>query len=238
MKKIISIILVVCFVFSLSSFCYALDDNKEYHINREWFSAEEIANSQFIYEKYLEKGEAILSGNQRNTWASLNVSLILQTDSRWNNVNLPCGHSNHKYGNVGCAMTSYSMVMNYYGNSTTPITVAETYQANRGTCCNFSSSLLVRDYSGRSTEPVPNVSTKSYSEIKTVIIGALFDGYPVVVKVDTDSNGYNHFVVCYAYVITTTGDIRISIRDPLGTYTYLDQYNNIGREPVSVVIVM
>lgn len=135
-------------------------------------------------------------------------------------------------------MTSYSMVLNYYGNNTTPVTVAETYHANkRGDCCKFVSDNLLKDYPGRSKDSVTNSEKKSYSQVKTAIVGALADGYPVIVKIKTDNNGNYHFVVCYAYVKLTSGGYKISIRDPMGTHTYLDEYYNEGKKPASLSIV-
>ena len=236
MKKIVSLLLLVCLILSFSNFAFALNESKEFNINGNLFSSDEILNSQKTFEKYFQKGESILAGNTRDTWATLNVPLLLQRDSRWEDEEFPCGHTT--FGESGCGMTAYSMVLNSYGFTTTPVTVAQTYSNNGSRdCCTFSSSTLIQDYYGRSVESVPNVRSKTYSQIKTAIIGALADGYRVVVKVDSTNSYPTHFVVCYAYVITTTGDIKISIRDPMGTYTYLDQYNNRSQEPISVVFV-
>ncbi len=234
MKKFVSVILSICIIMSMSIGVFAADEEL-FEVNGEFFTAEEIAESEIVFEKYLKKGETALNKVQRDTWASLKVSLLLQTDSRWNDLEFPCNHTT--YGESGCAMTSYSMVLNYYGNNTTPVTVAEKYQANYGDCCKFSSDNLLKDYPGRSKDSVTNAEKKSYSQIKTAIVGALADGYPVVVKVDADSEGNYHFVVCYAYVTLTSGKVELYIRDPMGTHTYLDEYYNEGRKPVSVVIV-
>lgn len=247
MKKVISILLALCLVFSLGVSVFATEDNEDNEelifYNGEWYTQYDLAHSEEVFNYYYNEGLKISNRNQTRApvhdYYFLSVPRYFQNDSRWGNTQMPCGHSSHTYGAVGCMITSYAMVLKYYGNNVTPVDVATTYQNNHGNCCNPASSTLLGDYNR--TRQLTDVSGKSFSFISTAIAGAIDQNKPVVIKLNATSSG-NHFVVAYGYNVLANGTISISIRDPWsvnGTdqYSTLNAAYSAGRSALSLSIV-
>lgn len=244
MKKIISLVLAFCCVFSLNIVSFATEKNDDLIFYKgDWYTQEDIAHSEEVFNFYYNEGLEILNGIQTRApihdYYALSVPRYFQNDLTWSNTQMPCGDSGDTYGKKGCMMTAYAMVLKYYGYNVNPVSVATTYQNNHGKCCEASSSTLLSDY-GHTREKVP-VSDKYFSDISTAIAGALDNDKPVVIKLNPTSAG-DHFVVAYGYNVLANGTINISIRDPWsvnGTdqYSTLKAAYNAGRTAVSIFIV-
>lgn len=183
---------------------------------------EEIAEA----ERMVAIGERIQREGERDRMSrELNVPQYFQTDSRWANSFIPCGHAGHTYGAVGCAITSYAMVFKYYGSNVTPVDVATTCQRVSPPCCNFSSAPLCQAY-GRSR--LNSGDDYTTSQIKSFIIGSINTGKPAIIRLS--KNGGNHFVVGYRYYENYSGQYVINIKetDPRIGYQNIEQYLNSG----------
>ena len=176
--------------------------------------------------------EIMDSGGKTRASYYLSIPQLYQNNSWWSNQLMPCGHSGHTYGAVGCAMTSYAMVFSYYNNlSYTPIDIANTAQRLTPPCCKFGSEPLCQAY-GHSRTIIESTKAK----MEQGMVGALANGRPCVVCLVKNENP--HFVVVKGY--NDNGGTRIfNINDPQQpAYTTLQQFYNTGWELdfVSVII--
>ena len=151
----------------------------------------------------------------------MNVTRLVQSDSRWANVKL--GTSNTTIGASGCCLTSFTMIRNYIsGTSNTPVNV----NSKLGSYAN------PFDYSVAANKYGYSIATAKYDNAgitdttaESIIIGAI-EKYkvPVLVGVKNASGG-THFVVACGYTTANT----IVIRDPASrNYTNLTQYFDKG----------
>ena len=226
MKRSIAFALCLVLVFSFV-FHVSADENEGRRIDPN-ITPEELESSIEQLNTYFQIGQDLLGKRISNY---LNVPLLRQDDSRWANTTMPCGHSGHTYGEVGCGMTACAMVVRFYGNSSaTPVTVATNYGSG---CCNFNYTTLFNRYNLTTTSYYG--SNYTYAQLKSLIAGAIQMGHPVVVRLN---NGRNHFVTAYGYA--SSGNTHtIYIRDPEGdiAYTNLDQYYNAGWSVGSLCVV-
>ncbi|GEM_PF-4837202 len=246
MKKFISLVLAFCFIIGASVSSFALKMNE---ISDEaTISSVDAFRDNFVTQEQIESSRAeikrlyqigLSTGNGAKGRITLNVSLLLQDDPDWEDEHFPCNenlpaHANHTYGVMGCAMTSYAMVLNYYGGDYTPVDVAENYGTS---ACNFNSTTLL-SYYGRSGASSSCANTSSaYVSAKIAIKGAIIESKPSVIRLVSPNGGY-HFVVGYGYRDNGTS-VNIYIRDPESDYAYttLDQYYNAGFHPDKYVVV-
>ncbi len=159
----------------------------------------------------------------------LNVPLFKQDDPRWGGHRL--GTCNTTIARAGCAITSVSMVLAYYGASVDPGRLNSWLRNNGGYAggCNIYWYTAAYYHRGITASYVPGVNWD-------LIRSELNKCHPVVVQVDSPSGkaGVMHFVVITGYQGNT-----FLIRDPYENYTTLDSYNNkvyrmiIYRGPVS-----
>lgn len=239
-KKVVALILAFCFIFMMPLSSYANEEHKILPYADEWVTQEEVMASYAEIIEYIKRGEEIrktAKETKANSYKTLSISALYQDSGSWANSVMPCGHSNHKYKDVGCAMTAYAMALNYYSAGNTPVTVATTYQNNHGNCCNFNSGLLVSDYPGRTRTISTGHSSSTFNNVLSAIVGAINADYPVVVKL-VRPNGGTHFVTCYGYEIIGS-NTYVYIRDPLynGGKTSLNNYASSSVYPSSYSII-
>lgn len=230
MKKFVSVVLCFCLLVSAFSVVVYADGETTY-IEDPNITREELEDSLERIEEYYQVGQSLLRQRSGRISSSLNVPLLRQDDSRWANTTMPCGHSGHTYGAVGCGMTACAMVVRFYGTSSaTPVTVATNYGSG---CCNFNYTTLFNRYNLTTTSYYGTNYT--YTQLKSLIAGAIQMGHPVIVRLN---NGGNHFVTAYGYA-SSGSTHTIYIRDPEGdvAYTNLDQYHNAGYTLASICIV-
>jgi hypothetical protein len=108
-----------------------------------------------------------------------------QRDPRW--CKQAIGNSNDSIGEVGCYLTSVSMIFKKHGQGTSPSSMA-------GNSANFSVNTAMM----RRPPPIPSGFTYKESRYGTAVIDEeLRQGRPVIVHV-TVNNGYGgHFVVLF-----------------------------------------
>lgn len=220
MKKAVSILLVLSMVIAVTRIpVYAqeqvvqeldvYEDTSRYdEINAQLESlGQQIINSQNTNARYIVK--------------SFSVTRLVQSDSRWKDVQL--GTSSNTIGSAGCCLTSFTMIRNYLsGTSDTPVNVNSVLGSY---ACPFAYSVAASRYGYAIATSKSNDSGLSDDTATALIIGAM-DTYnvPILVGVKNSSGG-THFVVASGY---NSGN-GILIRDPASrNYTLLSQYLDAG----------
>ncbi len=171
-----------------------------------------------------ERGREIIENNNSNSRYIrflLSVTRLVQTDSRWSNVQL--GTSGQTIGSAGCCLTSFTMIRNYIsGTSDTPVNVNSVLGSNANP---FNYSVAASRYGYDIVTAKYENAGISESTAKSIIIGALNEfSKPVLVGVK-NSSGATHFVVAAGY----NSDLDIIIKDPASrNYVVLSQYLNAG----------
>ena len=147
---------------------------------------------------------------------NLDVPLIKQGDSQWSKDKL--GSSSTTIGAKGCAITSTSMVFNYYGVQTNPKDLNIWLKQNNG-------------YAGKNKNEIDWGTAARMSEGKVKFIGRfgtnltkikseLNNGHPVIAQVPSKSSSKMHFVVITGYSGST-----YYINDPDSNASELSYYN-------------
>lgn len=135
-----------------------------------------------------------------------------QKDPRWADQNI--GNSNSDMKNWGCAVTSVAMVAKFYGDSTTPGTLARKPI--------FSSDLINWQMSGWSGAKISLASYgSSHSNIKwSVIDSELSKKHPVIIYIGKTGGKGGHYVVIHT---KDTKKNKYVVHDPyFGPNLYLD----------------
>lgn len=153
-------------------------------------------------------------------WASLSarVNRLAQADSRWTNVKLGNISSNPTIGSKGCALTSFTMVLNFWNSSSqTPKDVNNTMGA---AAYEFSWETAKSKYGFQLAQEGSSYAHTTTSKGIAFAIEQLKLGRPVIIGMSSPST--THFVVATAYY-----NNEIYIKDPAGrNYTKLSQYTN------------
>lgn len=95
-------------------------------------------------------------------------------------------------GQAGCALTSFTMIANYYGSNDNPGEVNQTLDKN---ACPISWSVAGNKY-GLTYEGSTSVSSRIIAE--TIVLGALRSGTPCILYFENGSEP--HFVVARGYL--------------------------------------
>ena len=153
-------------------------------------------------------------------WASLyaKVNRLVQSDLRWTNVHLGNINSNPTIGSQGCALTSFTMVLNFWNNSSkTPIDVNNDMGVS---AYDFQWTTAKSKYNLQLTSLGSSDNPTNTNSGKKFAIEQLKLGRPVIIGMKSPKQP--HFVVATGYY---NGEIYI--KDPGGkNYTKLSQYLN------------
>lgn len=154
----------------------------------------------------------------------LNMPHYYQSGQSWSNDIMQS--QGLTIGSAGCALTSFTMVTNYYGYTDNP---GEVNSKLGSAACPLAWSTAGSKYS---LSLVGNISAAtSESDAKTFILGALRQNRPVIVGFKKGTS--THFVVARAYLRETYdpseglyGEETFYIYDPSSgrDYSYLDDY--------------
>lgn len=167
----------------------------------------------------------VTGGYQINVgWASLlaRVSRLAQSDSRWGSIKLGLNDSNPTIASQGCALTSFTMVTNFWNNtSSTPANVNTTmgsaaYPFDWSTAATRYFGGVTPYRQGSDSNPITTSSGITYTRQQLKL------GRPVIIGMYSPTT--THFVVAVGYY---NGEIYII--DPAArNYTKLSQYTNTG----------
>lgn len=186
---------------------YAIGNDESYpnHINVD-------QKPSSLYTQY-----SVLATNayvKEQAWATDGIAIYYQDDI---DPSLTCSGGT-PVAKVGCAITSFAMVLAKYGVNVTPEEVYTKLRASGGITAScemtWSASAVSSAFNGITMEHWLNTNGGNYLESvgKTTIEGILKTGKPVIVglkKVGTSNT--RHFVVCYGYEKYSDG----------GSYHYL-----------------
>lgn len=184
-----------------------------------------------LAQHYLNAGKNILSSPQSRFTVSLNITRIEQTDKDWKNIVMQT--AGLKIGGYGCALTSSTMIANYYGYNYTPATFNTALGDNACELIYNAAAKLMGKSKGVYLITADNISDYSLSEIKQTIIGAIDDKEPVLVMLKGGTYG-SHFVVASGYTTGTTPTIQI--KDPMGKWSTMESYLNEGYTVNSLMV--
>ena len=158
----------------------------------------ELTSGQTYYVAVCAKERAYGTSYSLSTDINpLNVTHLSQVDSRWSSVMLGTTSGNPTIGKSGCALTSFTMVVNFLkGTSYTPTNVNTTmgydayaYDSN-GKAVGFMWSTAKTKFS---------LSDCDTSRTKKQAIQDIADGKPVIIGI-YKSDGNTHFLVAVNYL--------------------------------------
>lgn len=182
-----------------------------------------------------ENAEMIAIGNAKLNSRNLSFGMLnrvprlLQGDSRWGHVVMGTGGAGTCSGSrtiasIGCALTSFTMVHQYFGGTGTPATVNTTM----GTwACPFAWDIAANRHG---ITLVGGMQRPGNNGILALVIGAITMGRPVVIGMTHPTT--THFVVAHGFNGST-----IFIQDPAsGNRTTLTQYLSAGYTVTSALV--
>ena len=212
MKKTISIVLLIAMLLSFSTTSLAVEG---YQLD----NPDSLIYDEELAQHYLDIAASKNMSQHSRLNVYLDVPLQLQTDSRWTNDTMQTAELS--IGEYGCALTSTSMIANYYDRPYTPATLNVALGNNACPLQYGSAAQCMGKTAGvKISSNYPSVST-----CKDLIIGAIDDGEPVLIRMTYGTDG-SHYVVGYGYATGTSP--TIFIRDPMGDWSTLESYQSRG----------
>lgn len=217
MKKALCVILVFVLVF-VSNFNMVIAAE-----NIQFDDPDSAVFDPELAQHYLNAGQNILSSPQTRFTVALNIKPIKQIGESWSEDIMQT--AGLEIGTYGCALTSSTMIANYYGYSYTPGTFNTALGDNACELIYSAAAKLMGKSKGVYLITADKISNYSLSEIKQTIIGAIDDKEPVLVMLKGGAYG-SHFVVASGYTTGTTPTIQI--KDPMGKWSTMESYLNQG----------
>lgn len=191
-SKIIQLILMVILIISSSSYASELtldynDSTKNYSIENQFYIDEGTISSENYYKDQIRPFGQI--GVKEKIF--LNMKHYYQDGQTWSGYNMKtCGKT---IGNAGCAVTSFTMITNYYGFNDDP---GEVNSILGDLACGLHYVAAGNKYGLSLVGNVHASVSESYA--KNYILGALRNNRPVLVGMKYGSSG-THFVVARGY---------------------------------------
>ncbi len=223
MKKILSLILVVVFMFLLTSsvFAYSIKDVDNFYNIEKQISDIVNMNEEEIYE-FVSFTEKKIKENQ-----GFRMSKYYYPDKYYQNGEFwssdYMGNTKYTIGGSGCALTSFAMLISLYGIDENPRQVNNTMG---NYACLFGWDVAQVRYD----LPQYHFSDSDLNDdvAKSAVAGILEEEGVCVVGMK--KNLTTHFVLARGYYMTSNNNIGIRIYDPnrSNDYIYLRDYLNRG----------
>lgn len=236
-KRIVSVVsiaalLVLSICVPAKAGVYSVNGNDGQQIaqSRDDFDEAELQKFEEENKRLYELGQSVLSQRTGSgqIMALPNFPFYKQNDSQWSDVVMKS--ANLTIGRSGCCLTSFAMVQKYYGGSDNP----EQVNATMGdAACPFQYYRAAELYGYTISTLVMN--TTSYSDTVNYVVGALTEGHPVMIGMNTADGSRPHFVVAYGHAYD-----KIFIKDPIGSadsgIVYLSSYTDNGYHVDNIVV--
>ena len=227
MKKLLTSVLAAIMLFTvIPTKVFALDpvenedEEESFYYDPAFNDIVSTQDDEEAIKMYLEvdaknqmKAYMLRSAVTNQGWAVNGMQTFYQTDPAWANVTInhsPNQTSCTTIGKVGCALTSFAMIMTYgYRSSDNPLQVN-----NRlgNYACPFAYSNAASIYGVKAHQLAH--SPQKEAKAKSLIRGAISSGQPVLVGMKKVGSPATHFVVVYGFEQYSNGQSYHFIKNP------------------------